>query len=253
MMRFCVVSQSTLSSGHGLRVPVEGVSASWRERRLPCQVSPYFSSASVTVLSPTSAFSTSMFTETPSGPSVRISGKSAFSRSVFSATRSAERVSGSLTVGVVIMFSFLTVVRARSPGRPRLASLQGLAEPAGASVSPWPPPRGDALGRHLDERNRVELRDELLALRVWAVLRISSLDERPGARVPCRSSLGRTREARHAVDDLLRGLGRTHPRAPHQRVGRPRPPTPRQAPSCRVRPATSACARVTGSHACLAP
>ena len=43
-MRFCVVSQSTLSSGQGRSVPVEGVRASWRARRLPCQLRPYFSS-----------------------------------------------------------------------------------------------------------------------------------------------------------------------------------------------------------------
>ena len=41
-MRFCVVSQSTLSVGQGRRVPVEGVRASWRARRLPCQLRAVF-------------------------------------------------------------------------------------------------------------------------------------------------------------------------------------------------------------------
>ena len=49
-MKFCVVSQSTLSSGQGRRVPVEGVNANWRAWRLPCQLSPYFSSRSSTAL-----------------------------------------------------------------------------------------------------------------------------------------------------------------------------------------------------------
>ena len=37
-----MVSQSTLSSGQGRSVPVLGVSASCRARRLPCQLRPYF-------------------------------------------------------------------------------------------------------------------------------------------------------------------------------------------------------------------
>ena len=72
-IRFCVVSQSTLSSGQGRRVPVEGVSASCRARRLPCQLSPYSSSRSSTV-PPRSWRSTSKSTL----PSVNASGNRSF-------------------------------------------------------------------------------------------------------------------------------------------------------------------------------
>lgn len=43
---FSGVSQSTLSSGHGRRVPALGVRAKRRTCRFPCQLRPYFSSPS---------------------------------------------------------------------------------------------------------------------------------------------------------------------------------------------------------------
>ena len=80
------MSQSTLSSGHGRSVPMEGVSASCRAWRLPCHLRPYFSSLSSTV-PPRSCLSTSKSTR----PSVNASGNRAFICSRFSAIRSGER------------------------------------------------------------------------------------------------------------------------------------------------------------------
>ena len=82
--------RSAPSSGHGRKVPVEGVRESWRARRLPCQLRPYFSSRSSTA-PPRSCFSTSK----SSFPSAQASGKSSLRRSIFSATTSADFVSGS--------------------------------------------------------------------------------------------------------------------------------------------------------------
>ncbi|MDC6127440.1 flagellar biosynthetic protein FliR, partial [Burkholderia gladioli] len=82
---------NVFSMGLLLALPVVAVSASWRARRLPCQARPYFSSASATVRSPTSALSTSRFSARPCGPSVTASGNRARSRSRLSAARSAER------------------------------------------------------------------------------------------------------------------------------------------------------------------
>ena len=93
IITFLVVSQSTLSSGQGRRVPVDGVRASCRARRLPCQLRPYFSSRSSTT-PPSSCLSTSKSIL----PSTTVSGKRAFSCSIFSATISAEVVSVSRAV-----------------------------------------------------------------------------------------------------------------------------------------------------------
>ncbi len=109
--RFCVVSQSTLSWGQGRSVPVEGVSASWRALRLPCQVRPYFSSMSVMVQSPTSALRTSTSTDSPRGPSVTSPGKRDLSRSMFSVTKSGERVSLACAVSFFNALSVGSVVR----------------------------------------------------------------------------------------------------------------------------------------------
>src|ERR1039457_1517544 len=96
-MRLRVVSQSTLSSGHGRSVPVEGVRAAWRARRLPGQLRLYFSSRSSTA-PPRSCFRTSK----SSFPSVNASGKRALSCSMLPATRSGDLVSGSSAVSFFI-------------------------------------------------------------------------------------------------------------------------------------------------------
>src|ERR1022692_3567029 len=98
-MRLRVVSQSTLSSGQGRSVPVEGVRASWRARRLPCQLRPYFSSRSSRA-PPRSCFSTSKSTF----PSVNASGKRVLSSSILPATISGDLVSASSAVSFFIFF-----------------------------------------------------------------------------------------------------------------------------------------------------
>src|ERR1039457_1825719 len=99
-MRLRVVSHSTLSSGHGRSVPVDGVRASWRARRLPCQLRPYFSSRSSTA-PPRSCFRTSKFIF----PSVNASGKRVLSCSMLPSTISGDLVSESSAVSFFI-FAF---------------------------------------------------------------------------------------------------------------------------------------------------
>ena len=67
-------------------------------RRLPCQFRPHFSSASLTVASPTSCLSTLTLIAAPPAPSVINSGNSALSWAMLSATKSADWASGSVEV-----------------------------------------------------------------------------------------------------------------------------------------------------------
>ena len=131
IIRFCVVSQSTLSSGHGRSVPVEGVSASRRARRFPCQLRPYFSSLSPTA-SPRSWRSTSKSTL----PSVNASGNRACRRSRLSAITSTERVSGSPATIFSITRLSLTVWPERHPGRRADVQAPCSGRLGGTSVSP---------------------------------------------------------------------------------------------------------------------